>query len=231
MAQGQIYLTFPVWLLRNGISDIRSSTSNIMDYCGYVQACKETGSEEHKMKKSGQNLGLTWGNWKRVYDSGKQLFVNTPPRPPMVSINEDIIFDFYINHKTEFEIVCFLAFAAIRSILQTKPYAKMTNEYLLARMAGYTKAKNEEPLPLAFSKYCNRYQLEKIKRELQNSWGLKIYARFTRGFYVSFEGKMKFEDLVFEVEKRRKSNIEKLRKTEQQQAINKAFNKLFKTTT
>lgn len=235
MAQGQTYLTFPVWLLQNGLSDIRAVTDNIMNYCGYVNACKENGTEEARMKKSGQNLGITWGNWEMVHASGKKLYENTPLRPPMTSINKDIVFDFYANRKTEFEIICFLAFAGIRSILQTKPYVKITNEYLLARMAGRNTTKDGAIFPKEFEKYIldgvpNRYQMDKIKTELQNRWGLKLYARFTRGFYVSFEGKMKFEDLVFEVEKRRKSNIEKLRKEEQQQAVNKALNRIFKTT-
>jgi len=238
MAEGQHYLTFPVCLLSNGITDIRTVTDNIMNYCAYNRACKECGTIEQRMTQAGHYFNLTWGDWKSSYDKGKLLFDQTPARSPVTSINKDIVFDFYANSKTEFEIICFLAFAGIRSILQTKPYVKITNEYLLARMAGRNTIKDVNryhKFPKEFEKYIikgipNRYQMDKIKTELQNHWGLKIYARFTRGFYVSFEGKMKFEDLVFEVEKRRKSNIEKLRKTEQQQAVNKALNKIFKTT-
>lgn len=228
MAKDQIYFTFPVCLLKDAISDIKSTTDNIMEYCGYIQACKESGSEEQKMEKAGRYFKMTWGNWHKVYESGRKLFNLIPSRSPMTSINKDIVFDFYINSKTEFEILCFLAFAAIRSILQTKPYVRITNEYLLARMAGYS-AKNDDPLPEPLMKYCNRYQLEKIKTELQNYWGLVYYARYTRGFYISFKKKMTFEELVFKVEERRKSTIEKNRKKQQQQAVKKALDKLYAT--
>jgi hypothetical protein len=230
MANDRIYFTFPVCLLKDATCDIRDTANNIMSYCGYVQAIKESGSEQQRMEKAGRYFELTWGNLKTAYNAGQQIFNQIPPRSPMTSLNKDIVFDFYINSKTEFEIVCFLAFAAIRSILQTKPYVRITNEYMLARMAGRNTAKDYMPLPELLMKYCNRYQLEKIKTELQNFWGLLYYARYTRGFYVSFKKKMTFEDLVFEVEKRRKRIIEKNRKKEQQQAVRKAFEKLYSTT-
>lgn len=83
-----------------------------------------------------------------------------------------MIFDFYKNHKTEFEIVVFLAFAAIRSILQKQPYTKITNEYLIGRMSG-NSGKGEPVNPLLV-KYTSRYRLDKIKNELQLSWGLTL---------------------------------------------------------
>lgn len=199
-----------------------------MNYCGYVNAMKAAGTIEARMAAAGRYCGLTWGNWQKVYESGKLLFELIPAHSPMTSINKDIIFDFYKNDKSEFEIVCFLAFAALRSIIQTKPYCKITNGFLLARMAGLRSSKDITRIPDAIKKYDNRYQLDKIKKELQNAWGLKLYARYTRGFYVSFKMN-KYEDLVYEVEKRRKSNIEKLRKETQHQAISRANDRLFPT--
>ncbi|NVN96956.1 hypothetical protein HXX01_01855 [Candidatus Nomurabacteria bacterium] len=242
MGQGQVYFTFPIRIIVGATDDIRVATSNIMDYCGYECAVRLKGTIKEKMKESGIHLGLTWGDVERTYYNGEKLSKSIPLHSPMTSINKDIVFDFYKNDKTEFEAITFLAYAAIRSIIQSKPFVKVTNDYLLTRMAGYSKVseihipnredypglKDKNNLPPLFKKYSTRYQLDKIKLELQNHWGMKLYARHTRGFYVSFSMK-DYSELVFEVEKRRKSNIERIRKEEQQKAIDKALNKLFRT--
>ena len=124
------YFTFPVQLLKGALSDIRTTTQNIINYCGYVQASKENGSEQEKMKKAGVFLGVTWGDGYSTYINGKELFSQIPDRSPMTSVNKRIVFDFFENSKTEFEIISFLAFCAVRSMLQKKPFYKATNEYL-----------------------------------------------------------------------------------------------------
>lgn len=229
------HFTFPVWLLENGIEDIRNVASNIMDYCGYVQAEVEIGTQEERMEAAGHYFNVTWGNSKMVYDSGEELFEQTPEHSPMTSVSTGIVFDFYKNHKTEFETICFLAFAGIRSILQKKRYVKTTNEFLLARMAG-RRMMDIQNLPQSFEKYLSngepkKYQFNKIKTELQDSWGLLYYAQKSRGFYVSFMGRIKFDDLVYNAEINRKSNKGILRKEAEKQAINKAKERIFKNNT
>ena len=67
-------------------------------------------------------------------------------------------------------------------------------------MAGNNKP--GEPIPDGILKYNNRYQLDKIKLDLQLNWGLKLYGNHTRGFYVSFS--MSLESLIKQAELRRK---------------------------
>jgi len=228
------YFTFPVSLL-DGFSkrsqpyteSIKDVTNDIMSYCGYIQALKESGtSTNEKLNKAGNYFGVTWGNQKEVFDCGKMIDRDNHFPCPMTSVSIEMIFDFHSKDKTEFEIVCFLAFVAIRSVLQVKPYVKLTNDFLIARMAGMSNAKELHLLPQSLKNYYNRYQLDKIKSELQNNWGLVLYARHTRGFYVSF-GKTKLKDLVLIVEKKRKGYRDKLRKDEQQKAVKEAMNILF----
>ena len=77
--------------------------------------------------------------------------------------------------------------------------------------------------------FFNEYQTVKIKKELRDNWGLVYYARYTRGFYVSF--KMELDALVFEAEKRRKSTREKQYRTAEMQALEKANKRLYGNTT
>ena len=186
--------------------------NNVMDYCVYAFVGSNFGKPEiyqaSNVKAAAKYYGIILGNEKRSYENGKKLFSSIDFRYPKTSIKKEIIFDFYKNHKEEFEIVVFLAFAAIRSILQTKPYVRLTDAYLLNRMAGNAKIEDSEPLPEYLNLYkSKRYHLDKVKKELRNNWGLKIYGYKTRGFFVSFQ--LIIDKLIFEVEKKRKTNVEK----------------------
>jgi hypothetical protein len=81
-----------------------------------------------------------------------------------------------------------LAYLAIKSIIGSKPYIKLTNEFLIARMAGCaTIAELPNPLPLPLADYATRRKLDKIKFELQTAWNVNIYSRYVRGFYASID--------------------------------------------
>jgi len=226
------FFTFPVCLLENGIEDIQKATYKIISYCLYVEARKNTGTGEEKMKKAIKYFKIPLKpnfSYQTIYDEAEQIFNTIPARPPKTSVNVKIVKEFHHENKDEFEIVCFLAFAALRSILQKKPFVRITNDFFLARMAGHNKALKEdgEPLPESLKKYCNRYQIDKIKTELRNNWRLKYYGFKTYGFYISFQ--LELTDLIFQVEKKRKKNVNKLYKEEEKEAKRKAIYKLYST--
>jgi len=198
-----------------------------MNYCGYKEAIRQGGTIENRMKKAGEMLGITWGDCQSNFDRGRSLANSTPRRTPMTSINHDRIFDFYDNYKSDFEIITFLAFAGIRSILQMKPYTRVTNDYLIVRMAGYNTTNCIEDVPPHIKKYNTRYKLDKIKSELQNNWHMKLYGKCTHGFYVSF--KLSLNQLVKAVESKREVNLKAKRQDEIRQAL-KEFETELKTT-
>ena len=104
-----------------------------------------------------------------------------------------------------------------------QPYTKVTNEYLIGRMAG--NSGKSEFIPDGIIKYNNRYQLDKIKMELKLNWRLKLYASNTRGFYISFS--LKYDDLIFHAEMRRKKYRENLLKEEIKQSKMKVLNSIY----
>ena len=194
------YLTFPVVLLKCAHVDIKGTVDSVFNYCLFERCISMVGTQDEQIKVAAKDLKVKFGNAKKSYEEGRILFDTIPTNSPKTSIRHDMLFDYYGNSKTEFEVITFIAFAAIRSILQRQPYTKITNEYLIGRMAGNNKP--GEPIPDGILKYNNRYQLDKIKLDLQLNWGLKLYGNHTRGFYVSFS--MSLESLIKQAELRRK---------------------------
>lgn len=194
-----VYLTFPMIILKDGINDIKTSCNDAMYYSLYDKYRANEGENKNDKENAANKLGIKFVNIDKSFIKGKMLFNSINGNSPKTSISREMIFDFYENKKTEFEVVTFLAFAALKSIIQKQGYTKVTNEYLIGRMAG--NCRKGEPLPDWIFKYNNRYQLDKIKKELQINWGLKLYADHTRGFYVSF--KMPLDNLAAYAESKR----------------------------
>ncbi|MGD9929314.1 MAG: hypothetical protein AB7U05_04795 [Mangrovibacterium sp.] len=223
------YLNFPIQLLQNAFKDIRQAMNNIMYYAGYVHTLKlELGEEQEKIKAAGEYLGITWGNPIAAYLDGEKLFHEIPTNSPHTGINKHLCFDFYDNPKSNDEIAVLLAYLALKSIIGPKPYTKTTNDNLIARMGGFVSKKDisGEQLPEPLSKYNTRRKLDKIKIDLQTNWSVNIYARYTRGFYVSFDQAFTLDQLVFEAEKRRKRAEEKQLQQRKNEAFERALKKL-----
>lgn len=164
------YLTFPIIILNPGPAHIKDVLSNAMDYCLYCEYLKQEGSHLERSKLAAKELGLRFSGLESAVKNGRCLFDSIPEGSPKTSIDKDRIFDFYKQGRDEFEIVCFLAYAALRSIIQKQSCKKVTNDYLLSRMAG--NSKKDEALPEWLKKYQKEYWLNKIKDELQIShWG------------------------------------------------------------
>ena len=195
-----VYLTFPIIILKDGLSDIKGCINSAMNYCLYYQYHLNQNSS-NPLKIASDYLGINFYDYEEAIIEGEMLYQTINDNAPKTSISKEMIFDFYKNKKSEFEIVCFLAFASLKSIIQKQVYKKITNEYLLNRMSGNSKS-GAYINPL-LKKYSNRYQLDKIKTELQLNWGLKYYAVKTRGFYVSFT--MPLNELAVIAERKNRS--------------------------
>jgi len=219
------YFPFPICLLNDAFSNIHQVCDDIMSYAIYWKSLDESGKTEiARIKKAAKFFSIILGNESRTLQGGKKIY-NCCHNKPKSSGNIDVLFDFYKNEKTEYEIACFVAYHALKSIVGKKAYCKVTNRFLLARMAGYSTVDElPEELPEPLDKYSKRWQLDKIKTELKLSWGVKIYARYTRGFYVSFS--LSLEKLILEAEKRRKQYIHKQLAEKERKAVQKVKNQL-----
>jgi hypothetical protein len=226
------YLNFPIKLINGLFTDKDETMTNIL-YCGlYSHSLKldlgETDFDNFLSSVKFYNVSMsgTQTDIKRKFKIGQDLY-NSYGTSPMVGMNMPIFWDFYKNDKSDFEIACLAAFLGIKSILGVKPYCKITNAYLWARMNGISKAVEDvSMLSESIQKYANEYQTVKIKNELRENWGLVTYSRFTRGFYVSYT--LDLEALIFEAEKKRKSTKDKQYKQNEKETLLKVLARLNK---
>lgn len=221
------YFNVPIQLISGFMEDSRTCLDNIFDYaiCYHAEKSLIIGDLSDKIKSSCKYFGVTTGSLQRTASNGMALINSIPANSPKFGISVEMYFEFYKNDKQPFEKACLLAFLAIKSINNTKPYSKITNGFLWARMDGKTYSITSViELSSAIQFYANEYQTGKIKKQLRDSWGLVYYGRYTRGCYYSFT--LKLEDLVFHAEKRRKSNKDKIYKLKELEAVQQALIKL-----
>lgn len=225
MDSDKIYLNFPITLLKPAFCNMKEVCQDIMHYAIYKHSVTLQGDPVKRMEDSAHYFGITLGSVKRSLEDGKNISDNLVNKCAMTGISKDLLFEFYKNDKTDSEISLLLSFLAIKSILGKKSYCRITSDYLLCRMAGYTSKCEMDELPEPLKKYQFRYHLDCLKMELKKSFGLKIYGRYTRGFFVSFE--LPIEQLIREVEVKRKRYIEKTQKDEQSKAVKKVLAELY----
>lgn len=221
-----VYLNFPVQMMQGSFKNINSVCSKVIDYGIYDYMVRNGFSGISGFGEALNDLGITNGNHATGLKASADTYQQTKDsieRPVTVSIKRELLFDFFKNDKSEFDVAVFLGFVAIKSIIGKKPYIKITNDYLLARMFGYNSV-----IELAdegsgyFCKYSKRYHLDKVKAKLESSYGLKLYGLKTRGFYISF--KLPLIDLVYYAELKRESRKEKERKALKSDTINQVLN-------
>lgn len=218
-----LYFNFPIQLLSGFMQNERECLNNIFDYALTKHSNRlEFGSQKQRFKDSAEYFGVTVGNTDKSLRNGTGLIDSLPESSPIVGINVDLFFDFYKNDKTEWDKACLLAYLAIKSIIVSKPYSKVTNDYWFSRMAGLTNSSQE--LPSEIAKYKTERLTRKLKLELSLNWGLVTYSRYTRGFYASFT--LSLEDLIYQAEKKRKTRLETEFKNKQKQAYLIAMAKL-----
>ena len=207
----KIYLTFPIVIMTNYGLRIKDALNEVMEYCLYDKMIRY----EENPSEAAIRMGITFHNIEKSIKKGKQLYDTIDGKAVKTSISKDMIFDFYENSKTDFEIITLIAFAAIRTIIQKQSCVKITNEYLLGRMSGNNK-KGE--IADFIKPYTSRYQLDKIKTELQLNCALKLFGLRMRGYYVSFILSLNSLAMVA-AEKNRRYKQKRLRMMKQEAAL------------
>ena len=202
----KVFLNFPITLLRPAFNNMKRVCIDIIDYAVYRHSLTLQGNELKKVKDSAHYFDITLGNALESLKNGKDLYQSYKEKPVMTGISRDLLSKYLKNDKSDFEIALLLSFLAAKSILGKKSFCRVTSETLLCRMAGYASKSELKELTEPLKKYQTRYHLDSLKFELKKSFGLKIYGRYTRGFFISFE--LPEEQLIKEVEMKRKKYYE-----------------------
>lgn len=220
----ETFLNFPIQLLQRA-PDMKKMGDDIMDYAIYKHSKSLNGGLDERVKSAAKYFGITLGSIKGSIENGQLLHESIHPRSPMTGINKDLLFDFYQGNQPVDDIVALLAHLAIKSILGQKSFCRITTDFLLCRMAGYPNMDEVHELPEFLAPYATRRRMNRIKSDLRESYGLKIYARYTRGFFVSFS--LSLEDLIRQVEMKRQKWSHQHQQAEISNAVTKVLNELY----
>jgi hypothetical protein len=218
-------LTFPIEFLEEAFTDIQKVCDNIFDYAIYTYSLKlekVSDSELEAMKKAAEYYDIVLGDAQRAFNNGYALYSEYGSKIAKASIDKDIVFDFYRSKKTEFEIAVFCAFCATKSILGAKTYCKTNKVLIHARMFGLNNAAPlKEGKNKIQEKYFKRYNFDRLMKELQFNWDLRLISNHCRGFYISYE--LGIQDLAIISEKAKKKTRDTLLRQEKEEAIKKAL--------
>lgn len=222
----EIFFNFPIWLLRNA-PDMHKVGGDIVDYAVYAHCTKLSGSKIERTKAAAEYFDITLGNVLKTAENGLNLYLNTSSKEAFTGISANLLFDFYEGDHSNFEVATLLAALAMKSIKGKRSYTRVTKELLFSRMAGYTSLKNDYPgLPEWLEPFTTRRRFDRLKSEVQRVYGWKIYARYTRGFFIT-DDSLTLEELIEKVEIKRKKYFEAQNENNMSKAVTKVLRRLY----
>jgi len=169
--------------------------------------------EFYKIRQAYNYIGVA-GDYGNCLKVGKQIQSTIPKGEPMPMLSKNQLFEYRDNDKTEFELIQFAVNIAIRSIIGKSSHTKTNKQMILCRAFGYISSKHlPETMSEVFSKYSNRYHIDKVLQKLEiDNWNLIFYANNMRGIYIGLKDKITLENLIETAESRKEKNrIENLK--------------------
>jgi hypothetical protein len=168
--------------------DSKSFLSKVLRVGVYFYSKTLNGSADKCYKDALKFYKLSPAEFTRESFDVSDILDMIPEKYPVVGIEQDMLYDYFHNDKTYFDIICLSAFLGIKSILGTKSYCKTNKSLIHARMFGYSTPKDmPAQLPPLEEKYKIRWHMDKVLQELQTDWYLKTISNHQRGMYVSFD--------------------------------------------
>jgi hypothetical protein len=200
--------------MQNAFTDFGTSMTNSLLYASYhhSRTCLEFGDDLNKFIDSLRYFGFEKPRYaESTFARTEALVLDVPMRVPKTGVSIGVFHDFFSHQKSDEQKAIFLAFLALKSIIGRKPYCKLTNQYLIARMGGFASLKDTPTLLPAKLEYWNtRRRLDRIKTELEQNWNVNIYGYRMRGFYASIDAQCPRSKLIEVAEKNRKANATKI---------------------
>lgn len=162
-----------------------------------------------KAKDAFQFYGMK-KDFRDIFMWGMEMEKQIPPKSPMVMIGQDKLREFFEDDtKTEFEIMTFAIYLAIRSILGTDKMKFTTKDMILARAFGFRNIKElKKNPPDLYEKYSKRYWMDKCLGEIRGGWNIITYSSNRDGLHGIYIGNgfhITNKDLMRAIEKKRKA--------------------------
>ena len=200
----QDYFNVPIEIYKGFMLDSKGIMFNVAAYACYEFMTAQGCDIESAIKY----YELDFSNIKQVEKTGYQLYNDLPRNTAIVGISKTVLIDYLNNDKTELEKATLLGYVAIKSIIGSKGYCNTNNAMMLSRMDGSNKNCIGKLSP-QIAKYSKHYWCNKIRNELELSWGLT--TKQSRGVNCSF--KLTHKGLLQAIDKT--SKVSKLKKLKQ----------------
>jgi hypothetical protein len=225
------YLNVPVALLRGFVTNPKTTIRYILVYCVYksIAIDREYGSVEEmeiEFETDFEGFGLCQ---KSIADLGEPLYDSLAQREkPYVGIHIDRLILFYAYDSDEFDRVVFVAYVALKSILQNQAYKSVTVEYLFSRMDGYAMIVPIADISPEIWKWSTRKRRANIFDFLESHFQLIRPLGNTKGIVFSFltqklkdGSKMTREKLEFNIQTKKMNYRKKIIEEEKRKAHDK----------
>lgn len=145
---------------------------------GYDQSMEEEILNNARLILAAKNLCIALSNPNRIWNVG----YTQGPSKIFAMISMDILLNIRNGNKSEYELLQFLIYCSLKSIIGQKDAYKSNMSFVFSRAFCSPNKKEKELI----KKYSKQYHWGKIIMELQLHWGLKYYSYYTKGFYFSF---------------------------------------------
>lgn len=172
--------------------------------------------EFYQMQLAFNSIGIN-GGIEFCLNSAKEIEKQIEPNEPQPMISKSLLFEFRDEQKSEFDLIQFLAFIAVKSILGKRQYTKTNKNHIVSRMFGYSSIKHlpdklKPGLKELRAKYSYRYHIDKLILNLELNWNIITYSNHNRGMYVAMKNKIDIKELALIAEaKKQKTKVEALK--------------------
>lgn len=139
------YLNFPISFFTDKFFNVKNTMNNVMYYAtGKHAQGLEHGTDNGKIKAAAKFFNIDFANLNAVENEYYRLRRAYETESPNVSLRLPIMWDYYKHDKSEFQIACFRAFCAIKSILGSSETVITNKEMIIARMFGRSKPEKKQ---------------------------------------------------------------------------------------
>lgn len=219
----QIYFNAPIELYQHFIENTWQCFDNVLGYC--IAEYNTKGEAEEALKIELNNCFVRYKTKGTELRKGKY-------NGTQFSIPKNILFDFYVNHrtKTERQKAMLLGYLALKSIAGWWNITVTSNGAMFARMAGYPSTKLLPELSALgeIAKYNTPYKMARVRADITDNFStVNIYShKGKRGFAIKFcigNGLDVTMDLAVYMERRTQRYKDKKRREQMEEAAKKAI--------
>jgi hypothetical protein len=204
------FLNFPIALLRGFPENHKKCLEDILLYSVYGLVY----SEHPKFRKydSLEDFLIEWEidfiisdeRTQKIFQTkGAELFDSfCGTKHVWTGIHSKTWWGYYKEDREFDDLMLLLAFLAFKSIIQSKPWAKVTNEYLLTRMSGFDSMNENDKIPGLIKEFMgSERKRRRLFTELETNFSFNRKPGNQRGIICSMT--LSPAEIEFEYQKSR----------------------------